>query len=213
MELGSILVKIAKNEQLSPQELDFVKRLGNETQTRNSQLAGMIGADGNLSLAKPYAQDMDFQVIPLGSIVYNGLSLGQQSIPHNTQTIIGNSTASQANAYTNKFFDISDDGSKLYIKRMVYRIMLYGDMTWDSNPTGYRSLRKYRYRADGSEIGWAALVRAQAVTTGATSYTWLSSQLIQGNLEIGDYISFKAFQTSGAALDLNDFTFGAFAIA
>ena len=213
MQLSAILLKIADNKPLTPQERESLRLMAEETQQRNAQLGGMTAPDGNLHLKTPYAEDMNFGVIPLGSVAYNGLGLGQQSIPNDTQTIIGNSLASQTNISTNKFFRISDDSKKLYIEKVTYRIILYGDMTWNNNATGYRALRKYAYRADGTEISYDVLARAQAVTTGATTYSWICSQRIYGVMQPGDYISFKAYQNSGGALDLNEFSFGAFAVA
>ncbi len=53
MELGDLLVKIANNARLTPQELDELKRAGNETQQRNSFIAGNTTPQNQLSVNLP----------------------------------------------------------------------------------------------------------------------------------------------------------------
>lgn len=55
MELGDLLVKIANNARLTPQELDELKRMGNETQQRNSFVAGNTTPQNALNVAFPFA--------------------------------------------------------------------------------------------------------------------------------------------------------------
>ena len=54
MELGDIWVKMANNLRLTPQENDFLKRMGNETQLRNSFVAGNTTADSKLKTEMPF---------------------------------------------------------------------------------------------------------------------------------------------------------------
>jgi hypothetical protein len=54
MELADIWAKMAGNT-LTPQELDFLKRSGRETQDRNSFLAGNISPDNTLKIAFPFS--------------------------------------------------------------------------------------------------------------------------------------------------------------
>ncbi len=53
MELGDLLVKIANNARLTPQEMDVLKRIGNETQQRNSFVAGNTTPTNQLALNLP----------------------------------------------------------------------------------------------------------------------------------------------------------------
>jgi len=53
MDFNKLLLKIAKNEQLTPQELDDLSRYGTETQQRNSFLAGNITPASLLKIAFP----------------------------------------------------------------------------------------------------------------------------------------------------------------
>jgi len=54
VELSSVWVKIAGGKKLTPQELDFLKRTGDETQLRNSFVAGNKKADGTLDIQFPF---------------------------------------------------------------------------------------------------------------------------------------------------------------
>lgn len=53
MELGDLLVKIANNQSLTPQELDVLRRTGNETQQRNSFVAGNTNSENKLDIKFP----------------------------------------------------------------------------------------------------------------------------------------------------------------
>jgi len=55
MKLGDILVKIAQNRMLNSEELNLLRLMGNETQTRNSQVAGYTRTEGGLDLNLPFA--------------------------------------------------------------------------------------------------------------------------------------------------------------
>lgn len=50
MELGDVWAKVANQGRLTPQEIDFLKREGRNTQLRNSLIAGNTSADGSLSV-------------------------------------------------------------------------------------------------------------------------------------------------------------------
>lgn len=53
MELGDIWVKIANNQRLTAQELDFLRGAGRETQLRNTFIAGNTSPDGSLIFGLP----------------------------------------------------------------------------------------------------------------------------------------------------------------
>lgn len=54
MDLGDLLVKIAQNRNLTPHELDALKRIGTETQQRNSFVGGNTTASGGLNVPTPF---------------------------------------------------------------------------------------------------------------------------------------------------------------
>lgn len=54
MELSDIWLKIANNAQLTPQEQDFLKMQGRETQMRNAFIAGNTSASGQLNVPTPF---------------------------------------------------------------------------------------------------------------------------------------------------------------
>lgn len=55
MNLGDLLVKIATNRNLSQQEIDFLRLEGNNTQQRNSFVAGNTTPGNQLNVAFPFA--------------------------------------------------------------------------------------------------------------------------------------------------------------
>jgi hypothetical protein len=67
MELGDLWVKIANNLRLTSQEQDFLRRMGTETQQRNTQIAGWTGADGNANLSTPTITSPVWKDSPLGA--------------------------------------------------------------------------------------------------------------------------------------------------
>lgn len=54
MNLGDIWAKIANQARLTPQELDFLRRSGNDTQMRNNFVSGNTSADGKLNITFPF---------------------------------------------------------------------------------------------------------------------------------------------------------------
>ena len=55
MNLGDVLVKIAINRNLSQQEIDFLRLEGNNTQSRNSFVAGNTTPSNTLNVQFPFA--------------------------------------------------------------------------------------------------------------------------------------------------------------
>lgn len=54
MELGDVWVKIANNQRLTAQELDFLRGAGRETQLRNTFISGNTNPDNTLKFAFPF---------------------------------------------------------------------------------------------------------------------------------------------------------------
>lgn len=54
MNLGDIWAKLANQARLTPEELDFLRRSGNETQQRNQFVGGNTTPAGNLDIAFPF---------------------------------------------------------------------------------------------------------------------------------------------------------------
>lgn len=212
MQLEDVFAKLANQARLTPEELDFLRIQARETQQRNSQVGGWTSADGNPRFNKPFANDMDFQVIPLGSVFFDGLTSGQQIIPNSTQTVVGNGTAVDINITTNKWVTVSADTQRIYLDRLPYRLLFYGQASFADNATGYRSLRIYQYNG-GVETGFEVISRVAPSPSNNTVFSWIVSRKINGNVDIGDYFSFKVYQNSGGDLALQSFNFGLFAIA
>lgn len=54
MRLGDVLAKIANNARLTTEEMDFIRRTGNETQERNQFVSGNTRPDGMLNVPMPF---------------------------------------------------------------------------------------------------------------------------------------------------------------
>lgn len=78
MELGDLLVKIANNARLTPQELDVLKRIGNETQQRNNFVAGNTSPQNTLDINFPffpiYSQSLESPTSSITVTIPSGLS-------------------------------------------------------------------------------------------------------------------------------------------
>jgi len=212
MELPDVFLKVADNKPLSPQERDFLRRMGTELQLRVSDVGGMSKA---ITTSALYAQDTYLDRLPNGYMVMD----------KNSATTVSTSTQTEITGYdnftpttgdevstSNQYFDLDTTNGRIYVKKANRQIGFYAFVSWSANATGYRSARVVQYNKDGTEITSSSLFRLSATPTNnfvmsATIYIpWSSPR------DVGDYATLVLFQTSGGALDLAQCAFGAFVI-
>lgn len=100
MQLGDLLVKLAKGETLTPLELDFIRNAGNQTQQTNAKMAELVGADGKMKLVSPYISNPLWDGSPLAA--YKITKSNQQNFP--------------ALATTNVAWDFDKSGKSRYFQ-------------------------------------------------------------------------------------------------
>ena len=212
MELADVLLKVADNKPLTPQERDFLHRTGTDLQLRAADVGGM---GKQIMTQAIHAQDAYFDRLPNGYMVMDKTSA--TTVSDSTQTTItGYQTWTPATGDTvstsNQYFDLDTTNGRIYIKKANRQIGFYVFNVWDANALGYRSARVVQYNKDGTEITSSNVFRLSApptnnfVMAGTIFIPWSSPR------DVGDYASLVLFQTSGGALDLNTCAFGAFVI-
>jgi len=94
MRFSDLLAKLANQDRLTPQELDQLKRYGNETEQRNSFVAGNTTPSGDLKVPQPF-----------GFIYFNKLAVDTASITipipsnYNHLMVFGNGRITSAAYY------------------------------------------------------------------------------------------------------------------
>ena len=158
MELSDIWLKMAKNESLTPQELDFLRIQGKNTQQNNAQTAGWVNADGTLNLQSPRISSPFFATNALSTI----------TLSRSTDTAIttGTDTAVSFENYygvETVFTWNSSDPTKIKLLYPGQAFFILGKVAWEGNATGDRIVRLKAYSQTGvigsvvmnAHAGWA----------------------------------------------------------
>ncbi len=131
MELGDIFLKMANNARLTPREMDFLRTAGNETQQRNSFVAGLTKGTSSLSVSQITAGSLT-----IGNEVYSGLSARYYQ---DGQDIPDGAGFTKLNPITKYYADygFSLSGGDITIPQTgIYVAFL--TTKWNSNATGIR---------------------------------------------------------------------------
>ncbi len=182
MELSDLWLKMAKNESLTPQELDFLRIQGKNTQQNNAQTAGNTSADGKATFITPYIESPHWK---------NGLNSTSfdfsATIATATETTLSVAQAalrSDSNVYT---FASVATGIKV---SSMNNFVLSGNLAFVSNSTGYRRVYLLSKSADGTTGSLIDLIITPAAN-GAD--TVLPISFLYDRVRIDVYNNFKLY--------------------
>ena len=196
MELADIWEKIAKRIELTPQEMDFLKGAGRETQKRNAQIAGWTNADGTANLQSPRISSPIFAT--------NALSTFKLTRTTNTAITTGTDTAvafeRQEGFETAFIFDLAD-ATKIFLAYPGQAFCVMGIVGWEANATGYRNLKLVGFDQNDTNLG-SAVLNSHAGFAGADNVFPFCYAISQSALPTMAYFKFTVGHTKGADLNL-----------
>jgi hypothetical protein len=132
MELGDLWVKVANNLRLTSQEQEFLRLEGRNTQQRNTQVAGIVDADGSLSV-----NTLKTNILYVGKNVFAGAGLflfqDGQMIPSGASTKV---TPYLTQYYTDDF--TVSNGEIIVPQTGSYSIA--ANVFWSAAATGIRKV-------------------------------------------------------------------------
>lgn len=177
-EFKDLLLKIANNARLTPQELDDLGRFGTETQQRNSLVAGWVNPTTN---SEPIHLDRNIGI--------HIKRVADQSFTNNTPTLVVWDTTVWQQSY--KYYDSAISTTKITIPVTGFYQMI-GMAEWDANGTGTRYMELLKNGA------YRPFCRSyvSAITGGLTSHIIT----LQEYHNVGDYLEFSNYQSSGGTL-------------
>lgn len=183
MEVKDLLLKIAKNENLSQVELDELGRFGTETQQRNALVSGVFKSQEILDVKNIKAVSVEADFVS---------SLGCRVLRTTSQTI-----ANASGVLIEFGSEVYDDDSMVDLVANNNRVSINTSGRWlviascvyTDSGTDLRSLQGVIYNASGSPVGSVA-------TDYSAKY---NSVLDMTYLEKGWYIKFTVRQDSGSS--------------
>lgn len=183
MELGDIWLKVAKNQLLTPQEEEFLRLSGRDTQMNNAFTAGIKNGTSNIDI-----NEISVKKILVGKDQYSGIAAryyyDNLSVPTSTYTDVPSWTAEYAD------FGFTTSGSSIIIpQKGVYQIVI--NSWWNANGTGYRDM--------GTKINGSATSPFDNAAGNGAVLTYLSG-IDELDYEAGDAIKITVYQTSGGNL-------------
>lgn len=186
MDLSEILLKIADNKAITPQERDELKRFGTETQQRNALISGSFQNTESLNVKNIKAVSVEADFVS---------SLGCRVLARNTQSIINASgvvVAFDAEIYDDdSMVNLSANNDRVTINTSG-RWLLVGGCSWSDTGTDFRQFAVIIYNEDGSVAGSG--VGSYAVRGGS------GIDLLY--LKKGQYLQYVVRQDSGSSKTL-----------
>jgi len=196
MELADVWEKIAKRIELTPQEMDFLKGAGRETQKRNAQIAGWTNADGTANLLSPRISSPIFAT--------NALSTFKLTRTTNTAITTGTDTAvafeRQEGFETAFIFDLAD-ATKIFLAYPGQAFCVMGIVGWAGDVTGYRNLKLVGFDQNDNNLG-SAVLNSHAGFSGTDNVFPYCYAIPQNALPTMAYFKFTVGHTKGANLNL-----------
>jgi len=182
MQLSDVLLKMATNNNLTAQELDFLRNAGIETQKRNAQIAGWVGEGGKVKFVGPQIISPKFS--GLSSATFSGTASFL-----NTGSIGGLSSLQQTGV-SSTFYLWSATTAGI---RSPNNIVVNGTVSFDDAGTGLRKGYIYVYDAGNNVTASYKLFSVNAASTD-------TMQSFSITLPAGaDHIAFMSYQDSGGA--------------
>lgn len=197
MELADIWLKMAKNESLTPQELDFLRIQGKSTQQNNAQTAGWVNADGKNQFNTPYIKSPIWDNALHSTVFDLTKSLSSSSLSQLNVSSAKMRTSS-------KVFEIGTTGTRVKVATRN-NFLICGYVSFQSNSTGYRLLRLTGRDKDSASL--SVILAVQNAVNGETtnipySYIYDRVRLDTYNNFFTEEIEMFAYQNSGSALDV-----------
>lgn len=195
MELSEIFAKIANNELLNPYEMDFLKSQGRDTQNRNSRMAQWTGADGNPQFVNPCIELPVWKNALHSTIfdVYKSAATGLDAHLEVNQNQVRTSS---------KVFELGSSSTRIKIATKN-NFFISGNISFESNSTGYRKITLIIRNKDGSGYPILEVVSPAVngeITNMSFSYLCDRVRLDQYNNFPIEEIDFSVLQNSGSTL-------------
>lgn len=193
MPIGDILLKVSRNQDLTPQEQEELRFWGNLTQSNNSFIGGLQNGGSEV-----FANSISANDINVGFATYSNLGVSlttEVSTANNAETLVSGYIKNNAGfgyadqiPYTTSFVTIPATGT-YYINAFVQ---------FASNSTG---LRKIRFSYEFAGATPSSLLTLGANTTAVNGDVTMLS--IAGHIQFnkGQTLGIHYFQNSGGALD------------
>lgn len=206
MELSDVWLKMAKNESLTPQELDFLRIQGKNTQQNNAQTAGWVNADGTLNLQSPRISSPFFAT--------NALSPLKLTRSTDTAITTGTDTAVEfenREGFEGVFIFDSSAPSKITLSYPGQAFAVMGIVGWEANATGYRRVKLEGFSQGDVSLGYAVL-NCHLGFVGTENIFPFCYPIPQNALPTMAYFKFVVDHSRGANLNLLNFDVGIFVI-
>lgn len=155
MELSDLWLKMAKNETLTPQELDFLRMQGKNTQQNNAQTAGNTSADGSANFIRPFIESPIWRNA-LNSTVFD-TSLTVDTATETELNINQVQTRSPS-----RIFTLGSNGKKVKISTQN-NFLVCGNLVFSTDATGLRQGKLAAYTTTGA-INYYTLFRLPSVS-------------------------------------------------
>lgn len=206
MELSDLWLKMAKNESLTPQELDFLRIQGKNTQQNNALTASWVNADGTLDLIRPRISNPYFVNNALAPLIAT----------RTTDTAITTSTdyavPFENIAYYSNLFSIDlSDATKIKLVFVGQGFQIIGRVAWQANATGNRGVKIEAFTQDDVSLGGALLCNHQGFS-GEDNVFPFSFTVPNNQFPTMSYFKLLTGHTRGADLNLLYFDVSIFSI-
>lgn len=206
MELSDLWLKMAKNENLTPQELDFLRIQGKNTQQNNALTAGWVNADGTMDLQRPRISSPFFATNALSPL----------KLTRATDTAITTGTDTAVSFETQEGFEgvfIFDTAAPTKV-RLAYAgqaFAVMGIVGWEANATGYRNAKLEGFTQADASLG-SVVLHSHAGWSGADNVFPFCYLVPQNALPTMAYFTITVGHTRGADLNLLFFDIGIFVV-
>ena len=196
MELSDVWLKMAKNESLTPQELDFLRIQGKNTQQSNAQIAGWTNPDGTANLQSPHISSPFFVTNALSTI----------KLTRSTDTAITTGTDTNVSFEKQEGFESAfifnlADATKVTLIYPGQAFCVLGIVGWEANATGYRNLKLVGYDQNDNNLG-SVVLNSQQGFSGADNVFPFCYAVPQNALPTMAYFKLTVGHTRGSNLNL-----------
>lgn len=155
MQIGDILVKLAKGEKLMDNELQTLRLFGNQAELNNQFITSIQDGSGVINAKKINANSAEFTIPPIDAIYYKFDT--DQTIATSTNTdILWDSVK-----LTSSYFELdSSDTARIRLKRFNNQLvfLIVGHIAFDSLPYVSRLINVYFYDKSDVQYGISTAV-------------------------------------------------------
>jgi len=190
MEFKELLLKMAKNEPLTPRELQELDILSDQIQKSSNDLNGIL--EGKKTLSGIKIENPDWIGSPLGAWCgVGGLT---------TTSGIGNAVPFLEKKKSKYFVSDPSDDTIVRVTYPEFSYQVSGVATFTDNAVGVRQVGIYGYDSNGSTID--SIKFNQMAVTEANEVTYVPVSFVMNSYSFIDlrYIVASLYQTSGSPL-------------